>query len=87
MSRELIKFFDGYWKYLTPLSLIVMAYLQTQFVGKEEFHNHTEKIFNRVEKIEQILIRMESSVETDKRHDNLISDHEIRIRTLENKVH
>ena len=83
MNKEVIKFFEGYWKYLSPIALILMAYLQTQFVGKDEFRGHTEKIFNRVEKIEQILIRMESSVETDKRHDSRLEDHETRIRALE----
>jgi hypothetical protein len=85
MSRELIKFFDSYWKFLPPLALVFMAYMQTQFVSKNEFHTHTEKIFNRVEKIEQILIRMEASVETDKRHEAALTDHETRIRVLEKK--
>lgn len=85
MNKEIIKFFENYWTYLTPLSLLFMAYMQTQFVGKSEFQAHTEKIFNRVEKIEQILIRMESSVETDKRHDNTLNDHETRLRILEKK--
>jgi hypothetical protein len=86
MSRELIKFFDSYWKFLPPLALLFMAYMQTQFVSKNEFQTHTEKIFNRVEKIEQILIRMEASVETDKRHENILTDHETRIRDLEKKA-
>ena len=85
MSRELIKFFDSYWKFLPPLALLFMAYMQTQFVSKNEFQTHTEKIFNRVEKIEQILIRMEASVETDKRHETALTDHETRIRILEKK--
>lgn len=85
MSREFIKFFDSYWKFLPPVALLFMAYMQTQFVSKNEFQTHTEKIFNRVEKIEQILIRMEASVETDKRHDTVLTDHETRIRVLEKK--
>ena len=86
MSRQLIKFFDSYWKFLPPLALLFMAYMQTQFVSKNEFQTHTEKIFNRVEKIEQILIRMEASVETDKRHETALTDHETRIRVLEKKA-
>jgi len=86
MSKDIIEFFESYWKYLSPLALLFMAYMQTQFVNKAEFQTHTEKIFNRVEKIEQILIRMEASVETDKRHDHVLSDHEDRIRVLESKV-
>ena len=86
MSRQLIKFIDSYWKFLPPLALLFMAYMQTQFVSKNEFQTHTEKIFNRVEKIEQILIRMEASVETDKRHETALTDHETRIRVLEKKA-
>jgi hypothetical protein len=86
MSKDIIKFFDTYWKFLPPLALLFMAYMQTQFVSKNEFQTHTEKIFNRVEKIEQILIRMEASVETDKRHDNVLNDHETRLRIIENKM-
>lgn len=85
MDKGFIKFIDNYWKYLSPLAVLVMAYMQTQFVGKSEFQSHTERIFTRVEKIEQILIRMESSVETDKRHDTVLNDHETRIRVLESK--
>lgn len=84
MSKDIAKFVDEYWKYLSPLAVLFMAYMQTQFVGKTEFQQHTEKIFARVEKIEQILIRMESSVETDKRHDSQLADHENRLRRLEN---
>lgn len=85
MNKDIIQFFERYWKYLSPTALLFMAYMQMQFVNKAEFQSHTEKIFNRVEKIEQILIRMESNVETDKRHDQSIQDHETRIRTLELK--
>jgi hypothetical protein len=83
MNRELIKFIENYWKYITPFAVLFMAYMQTQFVGKNEFQAHAEKIFSRVEKIEQILIRMESGAETDKRHDHMLTDHEARIRALE----
>lgn len=86
MNKELIKFIENYWKYITPFAVLFMAYMQTQFVGKNEFQTHADKIFSRVEKIEQILIRMESSIETDKRHDLLISDHENRLRALESKT-
>jgi hypothetical protein len=81
--KDIAKFIDEYWKYLSPLAVLFMAYMQTQFIGKTEFQTHTERIFARVEKIEQVLIRMESSVDTDKRHDSLLFDHETRIRQLE----
>lgn len=86
MNKTLIDFINNYWKYITPFAVLFMAYMQTQFVGKSEFQAHTERIFSRVEKIEQLLIRMESSLETDRRHDNQLSDHEARIRFLESKV-
>jgi hypothetical protein len=86
VNRDFLNIIGSYWKYLSPTAILLLAYLQTQFVPKEEFQKHTEKITVRVEKIEQILIRMESSVEADKRHENSLNDHETRIRTIENKV-
>lgn len=77
---------NTYWKYLSPTAILLMAYVQTQFVARDEFKTYAEKIGARVEKIEQILIRMESSAETDKRHDTNLNDHESRLRAIENKI-
>jgi len=85
MSASLVKIVDQYWKYVSPVAILFMAWMQTQFVPRGEFQLASEKVLSRIEKIEQILIRMESAAETDKRHDSLLFDHEQRIRNLEKK--
>ena len=80
-SEDLIRYFDTLLKVGTFVALIGVALLGTKFATKEEF-----SLLNaRIEKIEQVLIRMEINAETDKRHDIQLADHEQRLRTLERK--
>jgi hypothetical protein len=73
------KHFDLVLKIATTVALLAVALLGTKFVTKEEFVAAN----TRIEKIEAVLIRMEQNAVTDARHDNLLNDHENRIRTLE----
>jgi hypothetical protein len=77
--NELTKYFDLGLKIATTVALLAVALLGTKFVTKEEFVAAN----TRIEKIEAVLIRMEQNAITDARHDNLLNDHENRIRTLE----
>jgi hypothetical protein len=77
--NDLPKYFDLGLKVATTGALVAVALLGTKFVTKEEFRDANA----RIEKIEAVLIRMEVNAETDKRHDNLLADHEARIRALE----
>ena len=54
-------------KMATPLGVCALLLLQTQFVARQEFVDASEKLSGRVEKIEQVLVRMEASAETDRR--------------------
>ena len=76
---ELGKHFDLVLKIATTIALLAVALLGTKFVTKEEFTAAN----SRIEKIEAVLIRMEQNAITDARHDNLLNDHESRIRNLE----
>ena len=76
---DISKHFDLGLKIATTVALLAVALLGTKFVTKDEFRDAN----SRIEKIEQVLIRMEANAETDKRHDILLADHEARIRTLE----
>lgn len=76
---DLSKHFDLFLKIATTVALLAVALLGTKFVTKEEFVAAN----TRIEKIEAVLIRMEQNAVTDARHDNLLNDHENRIRTLE----
>ncbi len=77
----MIKYWDIGLKVATTVTLIAVALLGTKFVTKDEFTSTNQ----RIEKIEQVLIRMEQTTETDKRHDLLLADHEARLRYLEKK--
>lgn len=78
-APEFIRYWDIGLKIATTIALIVVALLSTKFVTKEEFVASNQ----RIEKIEAVLIRMEQNAVTDARHDNILNDHEARIRTLE----
>jgi hypothetical protein len=78
-SHEALRYWDVVLKVATTIALIAVALLGTRFVTKEEFVAANQ----RIEKIEQVLIRMEQNAEVDKRHDFILADHEQRIRTLE----
>jgi len=82
MSQDaIIRYWDTGLKVLTTFALLAVALLGTKFVTKEEFTAAN----SRIEKIEAVLIRMEQNAVTDARHDNILNDHENRIRTLERK--
>jgi hypothetical protein len=85
MSESVAKALDLASRWVTPIGILVVILLQSQFVSRSEFEGASEKLSGRVEKIEAVLIRMEANAETDKRHDNLIADHEGRIRGLERR--
>jgi hypothetical protein len=84
MSIEnLNKTIDIAAKLAAPVGVVIMLWLQSQFVTRVEFLKTYDKTDSRLTKIETVLIRMEASAEVDRRHDNLLSDHEGRIRALE----
>jgi hypothetical protein len=85
MSESVAKALDLASRWVTPIGILVVILLQSQFVSRSEFESASEKLSGRVEKIEAVLIRMEANAETDKRHDNLLADHEGRIRGLERR--
>jgi hypothetical protein len=79
--NDITKYFDIFLKIATTVALLAVALLGTKFVTKEEFTAAN----SRIEKIEQVLIRMEQNAVTDTRHDALLADHEQRLRRLEIK--
>ena len=80
-SDEFFRFIDQALKVGTFLALVGVALLGTKFVTKEEFTAAN----SRIEKIEQVLIRMEQNAVTDVRHDTLLADHESRLRAIERR--
>jgi hypothetical protein len=79
--EDINKGIDVVAKLAAPIGVIIMIWLQSQFVTRVEF----QKIDDRISKIEQVLIRMEANAEADKRHEIVLADHEQRIREIEKK--
>ena len=67
-------------KWIPAAGVIALLVLQTQFVTVSKF----EKISDRILVMEKVLIRLEQAAVVDKHHERLLSDHEARIRVLEN---
>ena len=85
MPQPLVKTFEAigqFTRLITPLGVVALLFLQTQFVGKGEFATGME----RVKKMEEVLIRMEAQAATDIRHDHELEDHEQRLRALTEKI-
>jgi hypothetical protein len=80
---SLLKYGDFILKALPAVASIVFILLSSQFVSRSEFIATSERFSGRIEQIEKLLIRMESSQETDRRHDAIIADHEARLRVVE----
>lgn len=70
----------------TPVGVIAILWLNSQYVTRNEYALGAEKLSGRVQKIEEVLIRMESNALTDARHDREIGDHEERLRHLEKRM-
>jgi len=86
MTAALVKYGDFILKALPAVASVVFILLSSQFVSRSEFIATSEKFSGRIEAVEKLLIRMESSQETDRRHDAIIADHEARIRVVEKRA-
>lgn len=82
-TERLNSLIDVLVKLATPLGVVIMLYLQSQFVTRQEFVTASEKLDLRIQKIEEVLIRMEMRDEVDSLHSKQIADHEQRLRSLE----
>jgi len=68
---------------ITPLGVILLLLLQTQFVSRKEFTDTSEKLDSRVMKIEIALVQLVEQNKVNDRQDTQINDHEHRLRELE----
>ena len=74
-------FFDIMFKIGTPLGLVLVAWMGSQFATKSE----VDSLQGKVSEIEKVLAVMVESNRVNDRQDDDIDDHEKRIRDLENK--
>lgn len=80
---DALRWLDIGLKALPAVAALVFLAISHSFVTRDEYLATSDKFSGRIEAIEKLLIRMESSAETDKRHDSALADHESRIRALE----
>ena len=73
-------FFDIMFKIGTPLGLLLVAWMGSQFATKAEVID----LKGKVSDIEKVLAVMVESNRVNGRQDKTIDDHEKRIRDLEN---
>ena len=74
-------FFDIMFKIGTPLGLVLVAWMGSQFATKSE----VDDLKGKVSEIEKVLAVMVETNRVNDRQDEDIADHERRIRALETK--
>lgn len=80
---DLLKWTDFGMKALPAVASVIFIVLSSQFVTRSEYLSTSEKFSSRVESVERLLIKMESQAEVDRHQNEILSDHESRIRVLE----
>ena len=80
---DFFKWSDFVLKALPAAAAVVFIILSQNFVSRGEYLATSERFSGRIESVEKLLIRMESSAEKDRIHDATLADHESRIRALE----
>ena len=83
MSDQLTRWLDISLKAAPLLAVVILALLSGQFVTRSEYLGAAEKFSGRLEAVERLLIKMESQAEIDRHQNDLLADHETRIRVLE----
>jgi hypothetical protein len=81
--KDIGQYLDAGIKVIVLFAAIGTLYLQKNYVTREEFVALSDKMSERISKIEQVLIRMEATAETDHRQDIILADHENRLRAIE----
>jgi hypothetical protein len=81
--NDIFKWADFAFKALPAIAALVFLIISSQFVTRGEYLATSEKFSGRVESIEKLLIKMESQAEVDRHQNEIIADHESRIRDIE----
>jgi hypothetical protein len=81
--NDLFKWGDFAFKALPSVAALVFLIISSQFVTRGEYLATSEKFSGRVESIEKLLIKMESQAEVDRHQNEILADHESRLRDIE----
>ncbi len=68
---------------ITPLGVLVLLLLQSQFESRKDYIDDSAKLNGRVESIEKILVQMAEASKINDRQESELADHENRLRSLE----
>lgn len=71
------------YKAFMVIGMICVLYLQANYVTKAEYKADLMEQVKRTDAIEKAIIRLEANLETQKRFDSTLADHESRIRSVE----
>jgi hypothetical protein len=83
MTDHLSKWLDIGLKAAPLLAVGIMALLSGQFVTRSEYLTAAERFSGRLEAVERLLIKMESQAEVDRHQNEILADHEARLRVIE----
>ena len=81
--NDVLKYADFLLKALPAVAALVFLIISSQFVTRGEYLATSEKFSGRVESIEKLLIKMESQAEVDRHQNDILADHESRLRDIE----
>ena len=83
--NEFSKWLDVGFKAGPLIAVCIMAILSGQFVTRSEYMTAADRFSGRLEAVEKLLIKMESQAEVDRHQNEILSDHEARIRVIEHR--
>lgn len=88
MSNTLSKYIspEWVWRGVVIAWFLLMTYMQSHFVTKDLFDKKMDKMTDSQESAHNTMIVMQKDMEIQSLKMTLISDHEGRIRALENKI-
>ena len=73
------------YRFGLAICLIGVLYLQNHYVTKETYESDKKEFMATQTRISEVLARMEEKNSVNNRQDEKLADHEVRIRTLENR--
>ena len=77
--EKIVGWVDVAYKGFMFVGMICILWLNANYVTKTEFYEQVK----RTDAIEKAIIRLEANIETQKRFDATLADHETRIRSVE----
>lgn len=81
--RSIIDSVSRWGSFLTPIGVLILLILQSQFVSRKDFTSITEKLDSRIMTVEIALVKLIEQNKVNDRQEVELADHETRLRALE----